>query len=153
MREVVEVELEPFVLAGQEYVTVPATVAAALTAQRATSGDVFGLRFRAGLHGPCMRCLDDAALEIDVDASEYQAVDPGAGDELRSEYVVDDRLDLSAWARDAVAERLPDQILCRPDCNGLCAVCGERFGEQAHDHGDALPDPRWAALEALRESE
>ena len=33
-------------------------------------------------------------------------------------------LDLGAWARDALALALPDQVLCRPDCAGLCAVCG-----------------------------
>jgi DUF177 domain-containing protein len=150
-REEVAVVLEPYVLAGHSYEPVPAEVVASLTIQRATSGDVFELGFRACLQGPCMRCLDDAVLEVAPRAREYQAADPAAGDELRTEYVVDDRLELSTWARDAIAEELPEQILCRPDCPGLCAVCGERLVDAPHDHGGAPPDPRWAALESLRE--
>ncbi len=151
-RDEVEILLEPFVLAGQDYLPVPATVPAGLTIQRATSGDLFLLSFATRLHGPCMRCLDDAVLDLDIRVREYQAADAAAGDELRSDYVVDDRLELSAWARDAIAEALPDQILCRPDCRGLCAVCGERVGAEAHEHDDDEPDPRWAALEALRDT-
>jgi DUF177 domain-containing protein len=150
MRDEVEIALEPFVLAGQSYLPVPATVSAALTVQRATTGDVFGLRFSTRLHGPCMRCLEDAGLDIDVRAREYQAADGDADDELRSDYVVDDRLELSTWARDAVAEAIPDQILCRPDCVGLCPVCGTRIGAEPHVHEEESRDPRWAPLEALR---
>lgn len=153
MRDRVEIALEPFVLAGRAFLPVPATVDAELTVQRATSGDVFGLRLHTRLHGPCMRCLDDAVLDLDISAREYQAVDPAAGDELRSDYVVDDRLDLSTWARDAIAESLPEQILCRADCPGLCAVCGERLGDRPHEHDAPGPDPRWAALEALRDEQ
>ena len=43
-----------------------------------------------------------------------------SSDELHSEYVADDHLQLSAWARDAFALELPEQILCREDCAGLC---------------------------------
>ena len=75
----------------------------------------------------------------------------GAGEELESEYVVDDHLELSAWARDAIVLALPDPILCRPDCAGLCAVCGKNLNQEPHVHEEVAGDPRWAALEALRE--
>ena len=42
-----------------------------------------------------------------------------------SEYVADGELDVGAWARDQVALGLPDQILCRPDCAGLCPIVRE----------------------------
>jgi DUF177 domain-containing protein len=151
LREQVEVALEPFVLGGQRYLPVPPVATAELRVQRATSGDVLSLRFETRVHGACMRCLDDAVLDLDLRAREYHAADAEADDELRSEYVVDDRVDLSRWARDAIAEALPDRILCEPMCAGLCVVCGERLVDGPHDHGDAPPDPRWAALEALRE--
>ena len=103
------------------------------------------------LHGPCFRCLEDAALELAIDTREYQATSPGESDELRTPYVVDDKLDLVAWARDAVALELPDKILCRPDCAGLCPVCGKNLNDEPHTHDDVAADPRWAALESLRE--
>ena len=86
--------------------------------RRRRPGSTCRLGFDVRLHGPCMRCLADASLDVHVDAREYHAADAGADDELRSEYVVDDQLDLTAWARDAIALALPDQILHDPDCLG-----------------------------------
>jgi uncharacterized protein len=70
---------------------------------------------------------------------------------LRSPYVHDDQVDLSAWARDALALALPEQILCREDCAGLCAVCGRDLNAEPHEHDEERLDSRWAALEELRE--
>ena len=61
------------------------------------------------------------------------------------------RLDVSGWARDAVALALPDKILCRPDCAGLCPECGKNLNDEPHTHEETETDPRWAALEALRD--
>jgi uncharacterized protein len=132
---------------------VPETVPAEFVISNASTGTVLVLRFNARLHGPCFRCLDDAVLELPIDAREYQATSPGEADELRSQYVEDDRLDLAAWARDAVALALPDKILCRADCAGLCPVCGKNLNDEPHEHEDATVDPRWAALESLREQQ
>jgi uncharacterized protein len=145
-----EIRLEPFELGGQRYLPVPRAVPAELTVTRASTGTVFELRFQARLHGPCFRCLDDAVLDIPVSAREYQAASPGEDDELKTAYLEDDKLDLSGWARDAVALELPDKILCRPDCAGLCAVCGKNLNDEPHDHGEPEPDSRWAALAELK---
>jgi uncharacterized protein len=146
-----EIALSPFDLGGQRYLPVPENVAAELAINRVTSGTVFELRFPARLHGPCYRCLNDAVLDLAIHAREYQATSPGEADELKTQYVVDNQLQLSDWARDAVALELPQQILCRPDCAGLCAMCGEDLNENPHEHEEERTDPRWAALEELKE--
>ena len=150
-REDIAVDLEPLVLAGQEYVPQPNPTPARLTVTCASSGNVFELDFRVTLRGPCFRCLDAAELPLSLRLREYQAAKPGTDEELRSEYVHDDKLDLSAWARDGVALALPDKILCRADCAGLCPVCGKDLNAEPHEHLEELPDPRWSALEALRD--
>jgi uncharacterized protein len=150
LREALEVELEPLLLGGQEYAPVPPLVPAELSATRATSGTVFELSFRIRLRGPCFRCLNETVLELPIRASEYQASSPGADEELRSPYVADDTLDLSGWARDALALELPDKILCRPDCAGLCPVCGRDLNVEPHAHEELAADSRWAALDDLR---
>jgi uncharacterized protein len=150
-RDAVQVELEPFDLGGQRYLPVPHEVDAALTIVQATTGLDLRLSFDVRLHGPCMRCLEDAVLDVHIDAREYHASDPGAGDELRSEYVVDDQIELSAWARDAIAIALPDQILHAPDCAGLCPVCGKNLNLEPHTHDEVPGDPRWAVLEELKD--
>ena len=149
-RDEVEVQLEPLVLGGSEYLPVPADVPAELTITRATTGSVYELAFRARLHGPCFRCLRDTVVEEVVNAQEYQAASPAEDEELRSPYVADDTLDLSAWARDALALGLPDKILHAPDCAGLCPVCGKDLNEEPHTHEEVAADPRWAALDELR---
>ena len=145
-----ELELEPFEFGGQRYIAVPERVPAELVVSRASTGTLLELRLRARLHGPCQRCLADAVVERSVWGREYQATNP-ASDELRSQYVDDDLVDLSTWARDAVALALPDRILCRDDCAGLCAICGKDLNVEPHEHEEVRVDPRWAALEQLRE--
>jgi DUF177 domain-containing protein len=149
-RDEIELELEPFVLGRERYLPVPEKVPAEFVVSKASTGTVFDLRFTVRLHGPCFRCLDDAVLELPIDTREYQATNPDGADELKSQYLEDDRLDLTAWARDAVALELPDKILCRPDCAGLCPMCGKNLNEEPHEHEDEATDSRWAALEALR---
>ena len=150
-RDTVQIELEPFDLGGQRYLPVPQEVEAELSVAQATTGLDLRLAFDVRLHGPCMRCLEDAVLDVHLDAREYHASDPRAADELKSDYVADDQLELSAWARDAIALALPDQILHAPDCAGLCPVCGKDLNVEPHTHDEAVPDPRWSALEELRD--
>ncbi|HEY3920840.1 MAG TPA: DUF177 domain-containing protein [Gaiellaceae bacterium] len=149
-REALDVELPPFEFGGQRYLPVPEEVPSKLVVTRATTGTVFALSFTARLHGPCYRCLGDAVLEVPIAVREYQDTSP-EDDEMSTPYVVDDRLDVSAWGRDAVALELPDKILCRPDCAGLCPVCGKNLNEEPHAHEEEHGDPRWAALEALKQ--
>ena len=143
--------MEPFEFGGERYLPVPGTVPAELALTKASTGTVFQLGFTARLHGPCYRCLGDAVLELPISAREYQATNPDGSDELRTPYLVDDHLDLTGWARDAVALTLPDKILCRADCAGLCPACGKNLNEEPHTHEDEPADSRWAALESLRE--
>jgi uncharacterized protein len=150
-RDEIELELEPFELSGERYVPVPEKVPAELTITKASTGNVFELRFTSRLHGPCFRCLDDAVLELPVAAREYHATSPGESEELRSQYVTEDKLDLAAWSRDAIALSMPDKILCRPDCAGLCPVCGKNLNDEPHTHDEQRVDSRWSALEGLKD--
>lgn len=148
-RETLEVELEPFVLGGQRYEATPASIPVELEISQASGATVFDISLRAHLSGACMRCLGFAEIDRPVSAREFYDPDAPAADELHSEYVVDEHLQLSAWARDAVALELPEQILCREDCAGLCPVCGKDLNFEPHEHSEREPDPRWAALKGL----
>ena len=149
-RDELEVELPAFEFGGQRYLPVPERIPAELVVTRATTGTVFALAFTARLHGPCYRCLGDAVLEVPISAREYQASSPD-DEELTTPYVQADQLDVSGWARDAVALALPDKILCRPECAGLCPECGKNLNEEPHVHEEEHGDPRWAALETLKD--
>ncbi|MGI8713631.1 MAG: YceD family protein [Solirubrobacteraceae bacterium] len=146
------VSFDPFELAGECYAVAPELVPACLDVSR-TTGDGYALRLRleAELTGPCMRCLGAASPSFEVDAREISL--PREGDELESPYVSQSTpvlLDLRGWARDATALALPTQLLCRPDCAGLCPVCGADLNLAGPDHAHQRePDPRWAKLSEL----
>ncbi|HUI03486.1 MAG TPA: DUF177 domain-containing protein [Acidimicrobiales bacterium] len=97
----------------------------------------------------CRRCLAPAAGTVVVPVRELYT-EGGDGEDT---YPLDgDDLDLEPLVRDAVLLELPQAPLCRGDCAGLCPRCGANRNE-----GDcgcrAAPDPRWAALDALRAPE
>jgi uncharacterized protein len=149
-RERVEIELEPLVLGGQAYLPQPNPALAELTVTRASSGTVLELVLDVSLEGPCFRCLTDAELPLSLRLREYEATKP-EGDAEQTEYLENDQLDLSAWTHDAIVLALPDKILCRPDCAGLCPVCGKDLNLEPHEHSEERLDPRWEKLSQLRE--
>ena len=135
---------------------------------RASSGTVLELALEVKLEGPCFRCLAGAELPLSLRLREYSAgsaagkagdarresrgnAKPEGDEDLRTEYLEDDRVDLSAWLHDAIALALPDKILCRPDCAGLCPVCGKDLNAEPHEHAEETTDPRWAKLSELRQ--
>jgi uncharacterized protein len=145
------VHLDPLELGGQTYLPDPEAVETRLDVSRPSNGYAFRLRFPLRVEGPCMRCLEPAFVEAEVDARE---IDQSHTDdeELRSPYVVEDELDLSRWAHDAAVLAIPTRVLCRPDCAGLCPICGESLNNtdpSAHNH-ETGKDPRWNKLNELK---
>jgi uncharacterized protein len=135
---------------GQQYATPSAVSAARLDVSRMAGGYALRLRFSTRLSGPCMRCLEDGEMDVAVDAREVDQA--GGGEELESPYIEGEELELDGWAHDALALALPLQLLCRPDCAGLCAVCGVSLNdadpaEHRHESGG---DPRWDKLRELK---
>jgi uncharacterized protein len=147
----IDVDLDPFVLGGQRYEPVPHRIPVELEISEISGGTIFRLSFEVKLSGPCMRCLGHAEVAPHITAREFHDPAAAPADELRSDYVADDQLDLSVWAREAIANELPEQILCRPECAGLCPICGKDLNVEPHEHAEQRLDPRWAALEQLRD--
>jgi uncharacterized protein len=145
------IDLAPFELGGQIYLADPTQTQARLEASRHSSGMAFKLNFPVHMEGPCMRCLEPASLDLEVEAREVDQIS-AEDSELRSPYVRDDELDIGRWAHDAVMLALPTQILCRPECLGLCPDCGEPLNDaDPADHNHEKPiDPRWSALKDLK---
>jgi uncharacterized protein len=145
------VRIEPLELGGQIYAASPETVPTRLDISRPSGGYAFRLRFPLSIEGPCMRCLEPATTETEVDTREIDQHDT-EDEELRSPYVLDDELDLGRWAHDAALLAIPTQFICRPDCAGLCPVCGASLNDtdpEDHSHGQSL-DPRWSKLKDLK---
>jgi len=147
----VEIGADSLEIGGSRYAFDPGGTPARVDLSRTAAGYALRLRYAGVLAGPCVRCLAEAEMPVEVDVREVDQ--PGTQDEeLTSPYVENGDLDLSAWAHDALVLAVPQQVLCRDDCAGLCAVCGESLNqapEGAHEH-PREPDPRWAKLRDLQ---
>ena len=100
--------------------------------------------------GQCARCLIETTEPVLAGIRELFAYPDSATaattEEDEISRMVDDRIDLEQLVRDELVTALPMAPLCRPDCRGLCVVCGGRFDDLEPDHSHETMDPRWAAL-------
>jgi uncharacterized protein len=97
----------------------------------------------------CRRCASPATGHLVCDVHElYQEVvtDPEAFQ------LVGDQLDLVPMVREIIVLDTPLSPLCRPDCGGLCPHCGADQNVEPCSCTLVDDDPRWAALEQLRQS-
>ena len=98
----------------------------------------------------CARCSGSVERAVRVPVShvllthlENEADD----DDL---YIVCDRmhLDLDALVAEDIVLAMPPRWLCRPDCKGLCSICGADLNEGDCGCSPAA-DPRWDALKDM----
>lgn len=129
------VEVEPFRFGGADYTVESGGVDLELSASRVGSRVSLRGEAVATVRGPCQRCLEDAAVEVALAAEDHVFAGSSEGMEGEDVYVTGDVLELDRWVRDALADALPVQLLCRPDCKGLCAVCGADLNTAHADHG------------------
>jgi uncharacterized protein len=103
--------------------------------------------------GECRRCLRPIHDTLEIEVREvYRPRSERERDEDVDTYpLVGEMLDLVPLARDAVLLELPVNPLCRPDCEGLCPRCGTALEEGPCSCPAEGSDPRWGALEGLRQ--
>ncbi len=113
------------------------------------------------LEGSCGRCLGPVVAPIDVSIEEeaLPSIDIDSGEMVDRAAEPDalrldehHELDLGEPVREAISLAEPISLLCRPDCRGLCLVCGaDMNGEPEHQHESDEIDPRLARLAEWRE--
>ena len=107
------------------------------------------------LVGDCVRCLDPVSVHHDIDTSdvffETAPVATDEDDEADDVRLIGQRdtIDLEPMIRDSIVTLVDDRPLCRPDCGGLCDVCGQKWDELPEDHEHFQVDPRLASLARL----
>jgi len=101
----------------------------------------------------CRRCLGPVSVSVAADIEVlFTAEDPGDDpatyqiEQGSAELVLDDMV------REELLLAVPEYVLCREDCAGLCAQCGKDLNEGPCSCVPA-PDPRWDGLRALEQRE
>jgi uncharacterized protein len=107
----------------------------------------------------CVRCLQavERPVSVDFDVSyvdpEHFAVDKEkevAPDDLETDVLEGDSIDLKEIVREQILLDLPVQVFCSEDCKGLCQKCGGNLNLVTCSCHDDEADPRWAALKNLK---
>jgi uncharacterized protein len=123
-----------------------------------TGGDVLLTgTARAKGFSECARCLEKASFDVEGEVQGYFILNPNGQDKelLDDEFAAVDSdgvVDLAVPILAAVIYELPQVLLCKQDCAGLCPVCGTNLNEQQCDCADKPPsDSPFAVLEKLIE--
>ncbi len=134
-------------------------IAGTIRLLRTNRGVVADVRLTTSLAGECARCLRPLATPIDIRLEEefLPSLDLTTGrpmplDEEPEVLRLTDHheVDLEGPVRDAISLAEPIAPLDRPDCPGLCFVCGLPLDEGTHDHPADDWDPRMEALRAFK---
>ena len=56
---------------------------------------------------------------------------------------------LDAFMESEISFNMPTKILCKPDCKGICKVCGKNLNEGDCGCDQFVPDPRMAAIKDI----
>ena len=82
----------------------------------------------------CGRCLDAYYQEL---KSEFEEIFTFANRPLSEDEAIipfDGNIDFEPIIREYLLLEIPYSPVCRPDCKGLCVVCGENLNEKTCEH-------------------
>jgi uncharacterized protein len=116
---------------------------------RTPQGILLQADFKAVIDLECVRCLTGFQQTLNINFTELYA--------FSQRYMTDSGLlmpesgiiDLAPVLREYILLEIPISPLCRPDCKGLCPICGNNLNESTCHHEDDSGDPRLASLKSL----
>lgn len=116
-------------------------------------------RVATTLEAPCSRCLEPFSMAVDA-PFDLMFLPPSADDEAGEQGVDDDDVGVSFYRddeidlRDVIREQfylaMPMKPLCRPECQGLCPICGTNRNVSSCECRTDWVDPRLEGLRGLR---
>ena len=102
--------------------------------------------------GTCDRCLSPAEFDVSGEVDEYylfeEPEETGDDDDDELDFSLvsaDNTIDLSDALLSALVMETPFVVLCRPDCKGLCPVCGANLNEEDCGHAAQIEEDRLKA--------
>jgi uncharacterized protein len=97
----------------------------------------------------CARCLEPVTLDITFQLDDLFYYPPHTAPQGEFTVGEDGFLDLAPLVRQLSLLEIPMQLFCRPDCKGLCSICGQNLNEaECHCEVDEI-DPRFNVLRSL----
>ncbi len=106
---------------------------------------------RGLLHLHCSRCLVEFEETFERRLNETFYFDASVAEQREGYEVQGSVIDLEPMLRDAIVLDIPAKPLHKPDCRGLCPVCGVDLNSAEGEHRHEQSDPRWGPLRDLLE--
>jgi uncharacterized protein len=116
---------------------------------RTPQGLLSQVKMHATLFTDCARCLTIFPQPLNIDFTELYACAQRFTTESGLILPEDGNIDLEPLVREYMLLEVPLNPLCKPDCKGLCPVCGGNLNEEICNHDADVVDPRMAVLGAL----
>lgn len=82
----------------------------------------------------CCRCLCEMRGVCECKIERVLSADPADGEEDGMIVYTDRKLDPTVTVLEELSMAVPSKPLCRPDCKGLCPVCGHDLNEGGCEH-------------------
>ena len=105
--------------------------------------------FEATISAQCVRCLRDFDQPVRWEMAELYAFNEKSGTDSGLILSDDAQLDLAPLVRDYALTEIPINPVCKPDCQGLCAECGQDLNLKDCGHRPAQDDTPFASLKDL----
>ena len=105
--------------------------------------------FQGTLPLECVRCLSEFSRRVHWDFTELYAFKKENVTDSGLLMPEDAHIDLQPLMREYALLEVPINPLCRPDCKGLCSVCGENRNEVDCGHGNDVEDMPFSNLGEL----
>jgi uncharacterized protein len=121
----------------------------AIRATRTPQGILLQADLRAQTILECVRCLTDFEQPLRIEFTELYAFSQRYTTESGLLMPETGIIDLAPVLREYILLEIPISPLCRPDCKGLCPICGNNLNEITCNHDDDSGDPRFSALKKL----
>ena len=115
---------------------------------RTPQGLVLQGDFKAETQLECVRCLDPFTQPLQWSVTELYAFEKRNMTESGLLVPDDGQIDLEPLLREYALLEFPISPVCRPDCKGLCPVCGENLNRSDCGHRPGLDSP-FSALQDL----
>jgi uncharacterized protein len=101
---------------------------------RTPQGVLCQCAFQGSVIVSCVRCLTDFTQPLRTEFSELFAFSERSTTESDLMLPDDGTIDLAPLAREYLLIEIPISAVCKPDCKGLCPVCGENWNLQICEH-------------------
>ena len=116
---------------------------------RTTQGLMIETELQTTIPAECGRCLTEFLHPLQTNFSDLYVF--LHKDRMDEDLVMpeDGFVDLGPIAREQLLLEIPINLVCKPGCKGLCAICGANKNEEDCGHVDDDIDPRMANLRSL----